>query len=86
VDTVFFQIDIDFPIARELTEEDLMWTDSSTAPGPAGPKCLLSWMKLCGGAVENTFDHDNGDVIAKADFFRKTRRATEDVVHEPFRG
>jgi hypothetical protein len=53
---------------------------------PAGPKSLLSWMKLCEGSVEIALDHEDGDIIAKANVFRKIRRAAEDVVHERFRG
>jgi hypothetical protein len=47
---------------------------------------LVDEMKLCGEAVEIAFDYEDGDIIAKAYVFRKIRRATEDVVHEPFRG
>ena len=47
---------------------------------------LFLWMKLCWGAVEIAFDHEDGDIVAEAKVFRKIRRAAEDVFHERFRG
>jgi hypothetical protein len=45
-----------------------------------------TWMKLCAGTVEIAFDHQDSDVVVKTDIFRKIRRGTEDIVHEPLRG
>ena len=54
-------------------------------PGAAQSKNLLSWMKLCGGAFELAFDHDNGDVITEADVAAEVCRAVKDIHDELFR-
>jgi hypothetical protein len=82
---VFFQMENRLPLYfknRGRTSVDLILRPVGVA---VWKKSWLSSMRLCGEAVENTFDHKNGDIIAKTKFFRKSRRTGEDVVHERFR-
>jgi hypothetical protein len=79
--------EIDSLMSEELSKgrTNMEWT-SSTRSGFRYDAKACSWMKLCGGAVKIAFDHQDGDIIAKTNFFRKICRAAEDVVHERFRG
>jgi hypothetical protein len=46
---------------------------------------VSSWMKLCTGAVELAFNHDNGDVITETDVSAEVCRAVKDIDDEFFR-
>ena len=77
---------MNFLIGHELTVEETCGPDRFDHAGRGTTQRLFLWMKLCRGAVEIAFHHEDGDIVAEAKVFRKIRRAAEDVFHERFRG